>query len=74
VVHHAFLPQFAELVPFVPALVALDEDPRVRLVTRLVDCDPARLRSDLPVEVVFRDLRFPGVEGSVVAPFFTLAR
>lgn len=70
VVRHAFLPEFAGLVPFVPALVALDEDPSVRLVTRIVDCDPADLRVDQPVEVVFRELSFPGVTGSVTAPFF----
>lgn len=70
VVHHAFLPQFAELIPFVPALVSIDEDPAVRLVTRIVDCDPAELRVDQPVEVVFRRLTFPGVSGSVIAPLF----
>src|SRR3712207_6155649 len=31
VVRHAFLPAFADKVPFVTALVALDEDPAVRL-------------------------------------------
>jgi uncharacterized OB-fold protein len=73
VVHHAFLPQFAAHVPFVPALVALDEDPSVRLVTRIVDCPPAELAFDLPVGVVFRRLEFAGVEGRVIAPMFTPA-
>src|SRR5439155_1157910 len=68
VVRHAFLPQFAAKVPFAPGLVALEEDPAVRLVTELVDCDVEELRVDLPVEVVFRPVSFPGVDGQVVAP------
>ena len=71
VVHRPFLPQFGELVPFAAALVALDVDPSVRLVTRLVDCDPETLRIDQPVAVTFRPMRFAGVEGEVVAPFFS---
>jgi uncharacterized protein len=70
VVRHAFLPELAGLVPFVSALVALDVDPDVRLVTRLVDCDEAGLAIDDRLEVTFRPMRFPGVEGQVAAPFF----
>src|SRR4051794_18472561 len=36
VVRRAFLPAFADRVPFVTALVELDEDPSVRLCTYLV--------------------------------------
>jgi hypothetical protein len=70
VVTHAFLPQFADLVPFVPALVALDEDAGVRVPTRIVDCDPDALSFDLPVAVTFRPISFSGVDGSVLAPLF----
>jgi uncharacterized OB-fold protein len=73
VVTHAFLPQFSAKVPFVSALVALDEDPAVRLATEIVDCPAADLAFDLPVRVVFRPISFAGVEGSVVAPLFTAA-
>jgi uncharacterized protein len=73
VVRHAFLAQFADEVPYVPALVALDEDPAVRIVTRIVDCGPERLTVDLPVQVVFRPLSFPGIDRTVTAPFFTPA-
>ena len=73
VVSHAFLPQYAALLPMVPALVVLDEAPSVRIVTRLVDADPAALTCDLPVEVVFRPLRFTGIDGEVVVPFFRLS-
>jgi uncharacterized OB-fold protein len=70
VVRHAFLPQFRDLVPFVTGLVSVDEDPAVRLATRVVDCDPDDLRCGLPVAVVFRDLQFPGIDRVVRAPMF----
>lgn len=70
VVRRAFLPQLRELVPFATGLVALAEDPGVRLVTLLVDCPLEELAVDLPVRVVFRALRFPGIDRSVIAPLF----
>jgi uncharacterized OB-fold protein len=73
VVHRPFLPQYAGDVPFVPALVELDDAPEVRVPTRLVDCDPEALAFDQPVRVVFRPLRFTGVDGEVIAPFFAPA-
>jgi uncharacterized OB-fold protein len=74
VVIHPFLEQFRDAVPFVPALVALEEDPAVRVVTRIVDCEPLELAFDLPLEVVFRPLEFTDVEGSVMAPMFRLSQ
>jgi uncharacterized protein len=70
VVHQQFLPQYDP--PYVTALVAVDEDPTVRLATRLVDVDPVDpgLTIDQPVDVVFGPLTFPGVDGEVVAPFW----
>ncbi len=70
VVHQQFLPQYDP--PYVTALVAVDEDPAVRLATRLLDVDPTApdLRMNQAVEVVFGPLRFPGVEGEVTAPFW----
>jgi uncharacterized OB-fold protein len=70
VVRRPFIPQVAADVPYVAGLVTIDEDPAVRMVTRIVDCDPAALRVDMPVRVVFRPLRFTGVSGEVVAPLF----
>jgi uncharacterized OB-fold protein len=67
----AFLPQFRDKVPFVAALVALEEDPSVRLPTEIIDCPPAELRFDMPLRVVFRPISFAGVDGSVLAPLFT---
>jgi uncharacterized protein len=74
VVRRAFLPAFEEMVPFVTALVSLEEDPSVRIVSYIVDCEPDALASDLPVEAVFRPLQFPTVPGrSVPVPMFVPA-
>jgi uncharacterized protein len=71
VVQRPFLPAFAEMIPFVTALVALEEAPEVRIVTYVVDADPAQLTADLPLEVTFRPLSFPTVpEREVVVPMF----
>ncbi len=70
IVHRAFIPQLADMVPYVTALVAIDEDPAVRLATFIVDCAHDHLRIDMPVAVTFRELRFAGVAGSVTAPLF----
>ena len=69
-VTRALFKAYASKVPYTTGLVALEEDPRVRLVTLLVDCEPDALRVDMPVEVVFRPLAFPEVEGTVIAPMF----
>ena len=74
VLRRAFLPAFEDMVPFTSALVALAEDPAVRIVTYLVDADPGSLRADMPVEAVFRPLRFSTVpDRSVVVPMFVPA-
>jgi uncharacterized protein len=71
VVRRAFLPAFAEQVPFVTALIALDEDPFVRVPSYVVDADPEALTADQPVVVDFRELRFPTVpNGAVIVPMF----
>jgi uncharacterized OB-fold protein len=73
VVRRAFLPAFEDRVPFVTALVALDEDPAVRICTYVVDTAAADLVADAPVAVTFRPLAFSTVPGrSVVVPMFAL--
>ena len=74
VVRRAFLPAFADRVPFVTALVAIAEDAAVRLPTYLVDADPAVLTADEPVRVTFRPLAFSTVpDKSVIVPMFERA-
>ena len=42
--------------PYVVAQVAIDEDPRVRLTTNIIECDPEELELGQPVEVVFEQI------------------
>jgi uncharacterized OB-fold protein len=69
VVHHKFLDAFAQMVPYVTGLAALDEDPSIRVATRVL-ADPQVLAADMPLRVVFRPLRFATVEDEVMAPMF----
>ena len=71
IVRHALAKPFAPLLPYTTGLVALEEDPSVRLATLLVDCDPEALQIDQPVKVVFRNLPYVGTE--VPAPLFAPA-
>jgi uncharacterized OB-fold protein len=74
VVRRAFLPAFAEMVPFVTALVALAEDPAVRLCTYVVDAEPEQLRAEAALHVAFRPLSFSTVpDRAVTVPMFTVA-
>jgi hypothetical protein len=73
IVHRALLKELAPLVPFVTALVALEEDPAVRLATRIVDCEFTALRVEMPVRAVFRPLGYPSAPWDLVVPFFTPA-
>jgi uncharacterized OB-fold protein len=71
VVRRAFLPAFADKVPFVTALVAIEEDPTVRLATYICDADPATLVADQRVQVDFRPLSFSTVpDREVIVPVF----
>jgi uncharacterized OB-fold protein len=40
-------------VPYTLALVTIDEQDDVRLVTNIVECAPEEVRFGMPVEVVF---------------------
>ncbi|MGD9796533.1 MAG: Zn-ribbon domain-containing OB-fold protein [Acidimicrobiia bacterium] len=55
VVRQAFDPAFVSQLPFVVALVELEEAPSVRMLTNIVDADPADVRVGMAVEVVFED-------------------
>jgi len=74
VVRRAFLPAFADKVPFVTGLVALREDPAVRIVAWIVDVEPGALVAERAMRTVFRPLSFSTVpDRSVVVPMFTPA-
>lgn len=54
VFHRAYAAELADQLPYVVGVVALEEGPR--LITNVVGCDPADVRVDMPVEVVFDDV------------------
>lgn len=51
-VHINDLPPFRDRLPYVAAIVDLEEGPR--MVTNIVDCDPDTLTVGMPVEVTFQ--------------------
>jgi uncharacterized OB-fold protein len=53
--HQTPLPAFRDRTPFVTAIVELEEGPRMMTLLVDVEPDPAAIRCDMPVEVVFRD-------------------
>ncbi len=73
-VKHKLYPAYEDALPYVTGIVTLEEDARVRYVTRIVDADPTALQIDQPMEVVFRTLTFKGVDGSIEAPVFRPVR
>jgi uncharacterized OB-fold protein len=54
VVHQNDLPPFNERVPYVAAIVELEEGPRA--MTNVVGCDPDAVAVGMPVEVTFETL------------------
>jgi uncharacterized OB-fold protein len=68
-VHHTFLPQYADLVPYTVGVVTLDEDALLRIPARLL-ADPDILTIGMAMQVHFEPLVFAGVTGSVRAPCF----
>jgi uncharacterized OB-fold protein len=73
-VKRALFEQYRSKAPYITGLVALEEEPRVRLATLFVDCKAAELTLDMPVEVTFRTLSFPETAGEILAPMWRPAR
>ena len=53
VMHRVYHPAFADKVPYVVAVVQLDEGPRV--LTNIVGIPPDQVRCEMPVGVVFEE-------------------
>jgi len=60
VVHHAYIPAYKDDLPYVVAIIELEEG--VRLVTNIVGCKPDEVKIGMGVELAFED----------VTPEFTL--
>jgi len=54
VYHHAYHPAFKPELPYVTAVVALEEGPR--FLTNIMGCPPEAVHCDMPVEVAWEDL------------------
>ncbi len=53
VARQAFDPAFADDLPYVVALVELEEEPDLRVLTNIVGVDPKEVRVGMAVEVTF---------------------
>ena len=56
IVSQPVLPQWREIAPYNVAIVALEEDERVQMVTNVVEIEDDALRVGMPLEVVFDDV------------------
>ena len=65
-VHVNDLPPFGERVPYIAAVVDLDEGPRV--MTNLVECEPGALSIGMALTVRYREL-----DDNITAPVFAPA-
>lgn len=63
----AFHPYFVDKLPYVLAIVALEEQDDLRLTTNLVDCPESELAIGKPVTVTFREVA-PGVTFPLFRP------
>jgi uncharacterized OB-fold protein len=55
--------QFADQAPY--AMGIIEVDPGVRMMTQIVDCDPAALKIDMPVKLEFRKVLEDGEAGII---------
>ena len=54
VYHHAFHPAFEKDIPYVTAIIRLEEGPH--FLSNIVGCDPESVYCDMPVEVTWEDV------------------
>ena len=52
--HRAYHRGFADEIPYVVAVIELDEGPR--MLSNVTGCKPEEVRCDMPVEVVYEDI------------------
>jgi uncharacterized OB-fold protein len=54
--HQALIPQLRDFVPYVVAVIELDDAPGIRLMSNLVDTETDDVRVGMPVQVVWDDV------------------
>ena len=69
-VERAWVEAYRPIAPYTTGIVSLEEDPRVRLVTLIVDAQPEALRPELAMEAVFRPLPYPDAPNDLLVPQF----
>ncbi len=74
VVNRAWVKPFDRIAPYATGLIALEEDPAVRVVSFVVDAEPEALRVDMPVRAVFRPLPLPDAPAELLVPLFVPAQ
>ena len=62
-----FDPYYQAHLPYVLAVVELEEQANLKMVTNMVDCEEADLRIEMPVAVTFREI-VPGLTLPLFAP------
>jgi uncharacterized OB-fold protein len=65
----AFHPFYIDKLPYVAAVVELDEEPGLRLTTQIIDCPEADLRTGMRVEIAWT-----AVAPDLTLPYFRPAR
>ena len=63
----AFHPWFESRLPYLLAVVELDEQPNLKIVTNLVECTEADVEIGMPVRVVFEEIS-PEISLPMFAP------
>lgn len=54
IVHHAYTPAYESEIPYVVAIVELEEG--IRLITNIIGCKPEQVQIGMPVELAFEDV------------------
>lgn len=72
IVRRALYAPFAPFVPYVSGIVTIEEDPRVRIVTRFLDVEPEAIAIDMPVKVRFADFGYPHAVTGFAGPFWEI--
>ena len=54
VYHYAYNKAFEDELPYITAIIELEEGPH--LLSNIVDCQPDELRCDMPVSIVWEDI------------------
>jgi len=55
VTHRAFVPGFSDEVPYIVALVEVEQAGNIKLLANLINCKPENVRIGMPLKMVWED-------------------